>query len=83
LIGAVEGYFSIKWNGQTVVYIDSKVDPQDLVPDYVYEYYPDDPANFGVGGRLAAGESTAMVVEIEAAGSATNISGDIFFGYYL
>jgi hypothetical protein len=83
LIGAVEGYFSVKWNGQTVAYIDSNVDPKDMDVDYVYEYYPDDPANFGVGGRLAAGESTAMVVEIEAAGSATNISGDIFFGYYL
>lgn len=83
LTGAVDGYFSVKWNGQSVVYIDSKVDPKDMNVDYVYEYYPDDPGNFGLGGRLAPGESTAMIIEIEAAGSATNISGDIFFGYYL
>lgn len=77
LTGAIEGRFTVKWNGVTIV------EASDELPGGVFDYYPDEVTNFGAGGKLAPTQSTGMVIEIEATGSATAISGEVFFGYYI
>lgn len=78
LTGTIRGNMTIRWNGQTVVSASSGV-----MPGGVFDYYPDDLQNFGAAGKLTAGQSTALIVEIEATGAATEISGELFFGYWL
>ena len=79
LTGAINGNLTVRWNGQTVAYVPSG----DMPSDYIFEYYPDDDDHFQAAGKLVPGQSTAMVIEIEAKGAATVITGELFFGYYL
>jgi hypothetical protein len=77
LTGTIKGSLNVKWNGVTVLAV-----PTGAMPTGVIDYYPDESANFGAGGRLAPGQSTALVVELEATGATNQIKGEIFFGYY-
>jgi hypothetical protein len=78
LRGKINGDISVKWNGRTVLPATSGILPS----TELFDYLPDDLANFGpIAGRLAPDQVTAFVIEIEAAGSSAAVSGEIFMAY--
>jgi hypothetical protein len=77
LTGAIKGSLKVKWNGVTVLTVETGPMPTEVV-----DYYPDDLANFGAAGKLTPGQSTVLAIELEATGATNEITGEIFFGYY-
>ena len=76
LTGSITGNISIKLNNQQVFAASTGNMPTDT-----FTYYPFEVQNFGDNGKIAPNQVTAFVVEIEATGSAANVSGEIFMAY--